>query len=315
MALTVRQFYEEGRSALHLSLLKGEQYLDRVIREESLNRPGLALSGFLKYFAHRRLQIFGWAEQHYLKSLPRAEQTDRLRAFFQQAVPGVVLSRGIRPPGDMARLAEEFRTPLLRTSLITHQFLRLAGILIEDLVAPTIRVQGTMVDIRGVGVLLEGAPGTGKSEIALGLITRGSSLVADDLTELRRIGSGGLMATAPEATRYHMEIRGLGIIHVPSLYGVAAVRRSKRLDMIVRLERMQDLSDPDRTGIVTTTRTLLDVPVPCVTLPVATGREVVQIVEAAALNHRLRVLGHDAAKELDQRLMDNFSGEAVRTSD
>lgn len=315
MALTVRKFFEAGRERLQLSVTTGEENLDRVIHEECLNRPGLALSGFLKYFAHRRLQIFGWAELHYLKSLPPAERDARLHLFFKQSVPGVVLARGMKLPPGMAERAKESRTPILRTRLITHQFLRLAGLLIEDLTAPSLRVQGTMVDIRGVGVLLEGAPGTGKSETALSLLSRGCSLVADDLTELRRTSAGGLMATAPESTRYHMEIRGIGIIHVPSLYGVASVRRAKRLDMILRLDRSQLPSDMERTGLQPSVRTILSVQVPFLTIPVIPGRDVTLIVEAAALNHRLRILGHDAAKELDERLMRQLSREAVRAGD
>lgn len=315
MALTVRKFFEEGRDRLQLSVIAGEPYLDRVIHEECLNRPGLALSGFLKYFAHRRLQIFGWAELHYLKSLTAAERDARLDLFFRQSVPGVVLARGMKLPPGMAERAEASRTPVLRTRLVTHQFLRLAGILIEDLTAPSIRVQGTMVDIRGVGVLLEGAPGTGKSETALSLLSRGCSLVADDMTELRRTSAGGLMATAPDSIRYHMEIRGIGIIHVPSLYGVASVRRAKRLDMILRLDRQQAFPEMERAGLEPAIRTILSVSVPFLTIPVIPGRDVTGIVEAAALNHRLRILGHDAAKELDERLMHRQSGEAVRSGD
>ena len=180
---------------------------------------------------------------------------------------------------------------------------------------PTTRYQGTMVDIMGIGVLIEGEPGVGKSETALGLVTRGYSLVADDLTELRRVSSGEVLGSAIDVTRYHMEIRGLGIIHVPSLYGLAAVRREKRLDMIVRLERAMSQADEERTGLEQRTREILGMAIPHYTIPVAAGRDITNIVEAAALNFRLKQLGHDAAKELDQRLMDRLLAERQRSSD
>ena len=159
-----------------------------------------------------------------------------------------------------------------------------------------------MVDIMGIGVIIEGPPGVGKSETALGLIMRGHSLVADDLTDLRRAGAGEILGSAVAATRYHMEIRGLGIIHVSSLFGVAAVRREKRLDAIVRLERALAPSEEERTGLETVSRDVLGVPIPCITIRVAAGRDITNIVETAALNLRLKLLGHDAVKELDARL-------------
>jgi HPr kinase/phosphorylase len=304
VALTVRRLYEAGREPLALTLESGEACLDRMIPEEVLNRPGLALAGFLRHFAHHRIQVFGLAERAYLKSLTPDELEARLKAFFAAGVPCVVLSRQMRPLPRMAGLAQEYGVPVLRSALVTGRFFREAAALIEDLVAPRVRHQGTMVDLQGIGLMIEGAPGVGKSETALSLITRGASLVADDLTELRRLSGGDLIGRAVDVTRYHMEIRGLGIIHVPSLYGVAAIRHEKRLDMIVRLERGVAQADEERAGLTQGVREILGVPVPHYTIPIAAGRDITNVVEAAALNFRLKQLGHDAAKELDQKLMD-----------
>lgn len=315
MTLTVRSFLESGRDALDLGLLQGETLLDRLVREPAINRPGLALAGFLRYFAHRRIQVIGLAELTYLKGLTPGERTARLKAFFAAGIPCVVLARGIRPLPEMLSLANENGVPLLRTHQITGRFVQTAAVLIEDLIAPRTRYQGTMVDIMGIGAMIEGPPGVGKSETALSLIVRGYSLVADDLTELRRVGSGEILGTAADVTRFHMEIRGLGIIHVPSLYGVASVRREKRLDLIVRLERAMDASEEERTGLELQTKDVLGVAVPFFRIPVVAGRDISNVVEAAALNFRLRQLGHDAAKELDQRVMAQLMKERPRTSD
>ncbi len=315
LSLTVRRFYEAGRHRLDLSVESGEEHLDRLIPEEVLNRPGLALAGFLRYFAHKRLQVLGLAEMTYLRSLSAEERHARLATFFDRGIPCVILSRHMKALPEMLSLARARGVPVLRTGLITSRFQREASVLIEDLVAPRLRYQGTMVDIMGIGVLIEGEPGVGKSETALGLVTRGYSLVADDLTELRRVSSGEVLGSAIDVTRYHMEIRGLGIIHVPSLYGLAAVRREKRLDMIVRLERAMSQADEERTGLEQRTREILGMAIPHYTIPVAAGRDITNIVEAAALNFRLKQLGHDAAKELDQRLMDRLLAERQRSSD
>ena len=315
MSLTVRQFLDAGRDVLGLDVFQGEAHLDRVVREEAINRPGLALAGFLRYFAHRRIQVIGLAELTYLKELAVDERAARLKAFFATGIPCIVLSRGIRPLAEMPALAAEYGVPLLRTHQITGRFVQRAAVLIEDLVAPRTRYQGTMVDIMGIGMIIEGAPGVGKSETALSLIARGCSLVADDLVELRRTSTGDIVGTAVEITRFHMEIRGLGIIHVPSLYGVTSVRREKRLDMIVRLERAMSAAEEERTGLEQQTKDVLGRSVPFIRIPVVAGREISNIVVTAALNFRLRQLGHDAAKELDQRLMQQLATERLRTSD
>ena len=307
MPISVKEFLDAGASALSLEVVAGHKYLGRSIQEEAINRPGLALAGFFQYFAHRRIQVIGLAEITYLKSLPADERSARLRMMFEKHVPCVVITRNRHALPEIVRPAEEYRIPMLRTPMITSRFINAATLIMEELVSPKMRVQGTMVDILGIGVLLEGKPAIGKSETALTLITRGHSLVSDDITELRRDSSGSIIAVPVEITRYHMEIRGLGIIHVPSLFGVASMRREARLDLIIRLERLGPSSEEDRSGLSPKTRDVMGVEVPFVMLPVAAGRDMANVVEVAALNQKLKGLGHDAAKELDEKLMNTLT--------
>jgi len=303
LPISVQQFYEAGKASLGLEVLAGEQYLDRPIQEEAINRPGLALAGFFQYFAHRRIQVMGLAENAYLKSLSHDERVERMRHFLQQQIPCVVICRGRHAFAEMKGLAEEFKIPVLRSPMITSRFINAATIIMENLMAPKTRVQGTMVDILGIGVLLEGMAGVGKSETALALIERGHSLVSDDITILRRDSSGVIIGSAVEITKYHLEIRGLGIIHVPSLFGVASMRHEMRLDLIIFLHRPDSKEEDDRTGLAQQVRDVLGVKIPLITLPVAAGRDLAHVVQVAALNQKLKQLGHDAAKELDDKLV------------
>ena len=292
---------------MRMELVAGEPGLSHRIPEAAINRPGLALCGFFEHFAHRRIQVIGLAEHSYLSSLAEGERQERLRAFFATRIPCVVMSRSKRVFPEVYGLAEEFRIPVLRTKMITKHFVNAATIVMENLVAPRMTVQGTMVEIMGIGVLLEGKAGVGKSEAALGLIKRGHALVSDDITALRLDSSASLVGAPVNVTRYHMEIRGLGIIHVPSLFGVASVREEKKLDLVATLFPQGTRDDVDRGG-GHTTRELLGVELPQVLIEVAPGRDIVNLVETAALDQKLRRLGHDAAKELDERLMDLMSG-------
>jgi HPr kinase/phosphorylase len=301
--VTVSEFYEAGKGDLSLEVETGEEHFEKVIHEEALNRPGLALAGFFQYFANRRIQVMGLAENAYLKSLTAEERADRLKQLCENHIPCVVITRNRHALPELLSAAEACRVPVLRSPMITSRFINAATIIMENLVAPKMRVQGTMVDIMGIGVILEGKPGIGKSETALTLIERGHSLVSDDITLLRRDSSGVIMGSAVEITRYHMEIRGLGIIHVPSLFGVASMRREMKLDLIIRLHPFDPEVENDRTGLTPETRDLMGVQVPLITLPVAAGRDMAHVIEVAALNQKLRQLGHDAAKELDDKLV------------
>ena len=310
MAITVRTLMDEGAGKLALSVIAGAEHLDRKLNETAMNRPGLALTGFFQYFANQRLQIFGLAEFTYLKSLKPAERLERMQGLFEQQIPGIVITRNRKPPEEFLAMAERFKVPILRTPMVTMNFVNECKVLLEKLTAPTERIQGTSMEIRGIGVLLRGDPGIGKSETALSLIERGYSLVSDDVTETRRTSRGRVLCWASEVTRYHMEIRGLGIIHVPSLFGVASIRRYAELDLVVNLKLPS--GDEDRTGVYPETVMILGCDIPSITLPVGSGRDMANIVEVAALNQKLKELGHDAAKELDEKIISRLTRGRVR---
>lgn len=302
-ALKIKDLWEAGKETLSMEIVVDAGLETRTMREMALNRSGLGLTGFFQYFAVKRLQVFGLAELTYLESLSAEEQRERLDMFCEQGVPGVVLTRGNEVPDLLVELATSHNIPVFKTSMVTSDFVNKCTLLIENITAPHKRVQGTMMEIHGLGVLLRGRSGIGKSETALALISRGYSLVSDDVTEVRldRI-TNTLLGSANELTRYHMEIRGLGIIHVPSLYGVSSIRGEKTVSLVIDLVE-QDESTVERAGIDEATIDLLGVEVPLISLPVSAGKDMGNIVEATTLRHKLFRLGHDAAKELDESLM------------
>ncbi len=304
MRITVADFYEAGRASLRLSIECGDHFEERVIEEPSMNRPGLALAGFFQYFAGRRIQVLGLAEFAYLRGLSSDEQQVRLDRLLEVQMPVVMLARNRHAGQALRAAAQRHGVPILRSPLITSHLINAATVILEALTAPRTRFQGTMVDINGLGVLIEGAPGVGKSEIALTLIEHGHSLVSDDITELVRANDDSIIGTSLELTRYHMEIRGLGIDHVPSIFGVAAVRDSMQLDLIVRLKPWSIGEDQgDWLGQKPVARDIHGVAIPVITLPVSPGRDMAHVIEVAALNRKLVSLGHDAVKELDARLV------------
>jgi len=300
--LTVGEFYSRHAEALELSLLGEEVGFNRRIREPTINRPGLALSGFFNYFAEKRIQVFGSAELSYLKSLSNTEVHERLRAVFRRRIPCVVISRNARPPKALLEEAARARVAVFRTPRVTWSFINDATLLLEADFAPTISEHGSMVDILGVGVLIRGSSGIGKSECVLGLIERGHSLVSDDITRFRLIGQE-LIGTSPDLTREHMEVRGVGIINVVSIFGIGALRLEKRLDLIVTLKDWQELEEVDRIGLEQNFYELLGVSIPHITIPVRMGRDLARLVEVAALDQKLKSMGRNYAQAFNQRLL------------
>lgn len=301
--LTVGEWYTRHSEALQLRLLGPAVGFDRLIREPTINRPGLALSGFFAYFAVKRIQVLGSAELSYLKSLPRVEVQARARELFSRPLPCLVISRAAKPPPAVLVAAAEAGVAVFRTPMITMRFINAATILLESDFAPTSTEYGSMVDILGIGVMIRGASGIGKSECVLGLIERGYSLVSDDMTRFKAIEGRDLLGTAPELTRHHMEVRGLGIINVTSIFGISATRLEKRLDLIVTLKDWQELEEVDRIGLEREHHEILGIPVPHVTIPVRTGRDLARLIEVAALDQKLKSMGQNSALEFNERLL------------
>lgn len=305
VSVAVGDFVRSASQRLDVKVVAGEAGLkNRRITEAAMNRPGLVLAGFSEHFAPKRMQIIGMAEHSYLSSLDRALRYQRLRQFFSLHVPCVVLSRGRRALPEIAALAEEFAVPVLKTTMITKDFINAATMLMEDIAAPRTQRYGTMVEIWGMGVLIEGDPGVGKSETALGLIKRGHALVSDDITVFRRDSTRKVLGSSKENTRFYMEIRGLGIVFVPSIFGIASVRGEKRLDMVVNLAAPDAHVDEDRSGQTCLTTTLLGEEIPLFRIKVKPGKDLVNVLETAALNQKLRGFGFDGARDLDKRLID-----------
>ena len=303
---TVADFVEAGRERLRLKVLVGGKGLERVIEEPVLYRPGLALTGFFKDFAFRRVQLFGNAEMSYVKALPEETRSEPFKGLLaHKARLFVYTNSNVPTPGsDILALAKAAGAAVLQSSLSTRQFSRLATFILERLGAPRTSIYGTMVEVCGLGVMFEGDPGMGKSETALGLIKRGAALIADDLTCIRKdVGTDLLFGSASEATAGYMELRGIGIMHVPSVFGINAVRGEKRLQLVITFKRLSDVvGEIDRIGQTRRTREILGVKVPNIIIPVSEGRDLVNLVETAAQQQKLINAGHDPVADLSERL-------------
>jgi HPr kinase/phosphorylase len=301
--IEVGEFYTRHSEGLQLKLVGPALGFDRKIREPTINRPGLALSGFFTYFAGKRIQVFGNAEVSYLKYLDLLTQKERCLLLCKEQIPCIVVSRSLPVPRALAEAAAQFEIAIFRTPSVTMRFINAATLGLEADFAPTASEHGSMVDVMGVGALVRGTSGIGKSECVLGLIERGYSLVSDDVTRFRLLDGKELVATAPDLTRYHMEVRGIGIINVASIFGVGSIRIEKRLDLIVTLKDWQELEEVDRIGLETEYYEILGVKIPHVTIPVRTGRDLSRLVEVAALDQKLKSLGQNSAIEFNQRLL------------
>jgi HPr kinase/phosphorylase len=309
-AITVERFYTEHANSLQLNLISGASGLKRMIREPTVNRPGLVLSGFTRYFANKRLQVIGNAEAFFLKSLSPEEQRQRYETFFSYRVPCVVFSRNLHPDKLFLKAAEEARVPTFRCPMVTMKFINLATLALEMMFAPRGTEMGSMVDILGVGVVIRGESGIGKSESVLALIERGYSLVADDVTKVTLVDGREVVGTSAEVTRDHMEVRGIGIINVAAMFGVKSIRQEKRVDLVVTLRSWNEVSDVDRLGLEQEFVKILGIDVPHITIPVRPGRDLARLIEVAAFQAKLKSAGHNPAKELNDRLISRMAAAA-----
>jgi len=291
-----------GAGGLDLDLLAGAAGLERRITLPYIQKTGLALAGFDEYLRSGRVLIFGESEIRFLEHLDAAARLGAIRKLFTRDLPCVMVTMGLDAPQELSSEAERAGVPLLRTALPTPTAIGRLTAILEDRMAPRESRHGVLMDILGLGVFIAGDSGIGKSECALDLVVRGHRLVADDSVDIRCRGQAMLIGTCPEFTRHHIEIRGLGLINVTDLFGVSATRSSKRIELMVRLERWDETREYDRLGLDTGTTEILGVPIPLVVMPVAPGRNVATLVEVAARNHLLRTRGHHAAQLLAGRL-------------
>jgi HPr kinase/phosphorylase len=301
---------------LGLRIVAGKAGFHRPISWGRIQRPGLALAGFLPFIKPGRIQIVGESELHYFATMPAELRRERVSAICALPVAAFVVTKGQRVPEELARECERQNLPLLVSDQTTSVVIQSITRVLEDELAPATTVHGVLVDVYGMGVLLLGESGIGKSECALDLIQRGHRLVADDVVEIRKYPNGSLVGRAAEMIRYHMELRGIGIINIKHLFGVSAVRASKSIELVIELERWDPAKKYDRLGLDGETYSILDRPRPFLRLPVASGRNIALLIEIAARNELLKTQGYDAAKEfalkVDEQIARNMQSPARR---
>lgn len=273
------------------------------IGSADINRPGLQLAGFFDYFGHDRVQVIGKVEMTYLDQMDSKARYDALLGLLSKDVPCVVLARGMEPHKELLELARQFRIPLLRTAEVTSRFTGNIISILNTELAPMETRHAELVEVYGEGVLIQGESGVGKSETALELVKRGHRLVADDLTEIRRVSSKTLVGTAPEIIRHLIEIRGIGILDVKHLYGVGSVKMTESINLVINMELWNPQKQYERLGVEDQYSDILGIRVPSLTIPVRPGRNLAIIIEVAAMNNRQKKMGYNAAQAFSQRII------------
>jgi HPr kinase/phosphorylase len=301
-------------NSLNLRCIGGRKGLSRVISSADMNRPGLALSGFYDRFANQRIQLFGRGEIAYLNKLNAEGKTDTLEQMFAYPIPCCIFTHGITPNRVFFELAEAAECPILQTDLETAEFSSRIMRILSNIFAPRQSVHGVLVEVYGLGILIQGDSGVGKSETALELIERGHRLVADDVVEILCVDGNVLIgAGANKIIGHHMEIRGLGIINITHLFGVRAIRDQKQIQLVVKLEEWDSKKMYDRLGMEEEVAEFLGVTIPKLEIPVKPGRNIPIIIETAAMNERLKKMGYNSAREFNQNILKWIESDAARS--
>ena len=285
-----------------MEVIAGEQGLKRIITVDDLNRPGLEMAGYFEYHPQERVQLIGKTELAFFEMLTDEEKVDRMQRICADATPCIVVTRSLDVPQELINISNEKNLPVLRSSMATTLLSSKITGFLENRLAPTTTIHGVLCDVYGVGMLITGSSGIGKSETALELVKRGHRLVADDAVEIRQTSDNQLHGSAPELIRHLLEIRGVGIINAMTLFGAGAVRNNKRITLVVRLENWQQDKQYDRLGLDEETTRIIETDVPLVTIPVRPGRNLAVIIEVAAMNYRLKKMGLNAALQFTNKL-------------
>jgi HPr kinase/phosphorylase len=308
--LTIERLLERKRDVLSLELLTDHRGLSRVVDRPDISSPGLVLTGFTERFPSDRIQVLGETEVAFLQSLDPDRRAEALGLFLSFDIPVVFLTKGQPPPDPLLELANDRGIPVVRTLLKTSEFYSRIKPFLEDFFAPRTTIHGSLADVYGVGLLFTGQSGIGKSEAVLDLVERGHRLVADDVVIASRPGPGILIGRGHELQKHHMEIRGVGIIDIASLFGIRSIRQQKRIEVVVQLETWNVETHYDRTGLDLQQMEILGVSLPRVVVPLNPGKNITVITEVVALNHLLKYAGIDSAALFDQKLRRRLSGAA-----
>lgn len=308
--LTVGQLYERLKDTLQLDLLGSADGLNRPVPCADASGPGLVLAGYTGRFVHERLQVLGETEVSYLKSLSAEERQRNLTAYFGYDIPCVMITKGQSLPEGFEAMANVAGIAILRSQLKTQEFYARLAPFLEDAFAPTTNLHGSLADVYGVGLLFTGQSGIGKSECVLDLVERGHRLVADDVVIARRKGADIIIGSGHPLQRHFMEIRGVGLIDVRTIFGIRAVRQQKRIEVIVNLVEWKQGMVVERTGLDTQTTTVLDVEIPRISVPLNPGKNITVVAEVIAMNHLLRYSGEDPAQAFNERLKGHLRGKA-----
>lgn len=289
------------------NLTQSVDLADKEVAVPDVNRPALQLTGYFDHFDSDRVQIIGYVEYTFLQTLSRERKIEIYKQFLSYKVPCVIFSTNIYPDGDFLELATKANIPLLATSKTTSAFMAELIRWMNVKLAPCISIHGVLVDVYGVGVLIMGESGIGKSEAALELIKRGHRLVTDDVVEIRKVSDETLVGSAPDITRHFIELRGIGIVDVKSMFGVQSVRETQNIDLVITLEEWDKEKEYDRLGLEESYTEFLGNKVVCHSIPIRPGRNLAIIVESAAVNHRQKQMGYNAAQELYKRVQENLT--------
>ena len=287
----------------------------RKVTTAEVNRPALQLTGYFDYFEKSRIEIIGMVEYTYIQKLAQEEKLDVYEKFFSHNIPCVIFSRDLHPDEDLMRIATKYQTPILSTDYGTSAFMAELIYFLGEALAPCISIHGVMVDVYGEGLLIMGESGIGKSEAALELVRRGHRLVSDDVVEIRKINEHTLVGTAPDITRYFIEMRGVGIIDVKTLFGVECVKEKQNIDFVIKLEDWKKENEYDRLGLEEEYTEFLGNKVICHSLPIRPGRNLAVICETSAVNHRQKKMGYNAAQELYRRVQANLQKNSNEEED
>ncbi len=298
---------------LHLRIITGEKTLRQSITTCDINRPGLTLAGDFDFFDYEKIQVFGRGEYHYLLKIVNSNELQSIENFFSYHVSCCIFSHGHEPPEIFVEKADAAGVPVLVSSLPTNIMTTRLSKILQDAFAPRTSTHGVLVEVFGVGILIVGKSGVGKSECALELVERGHRLVADDVVDIQSISDTLLIGSGAKLIRHHMEIRGLGIINIKQLFGVGAIRDTKQIQLVVSLEMWDAEKAYDRLGLDKAVYSILGVEVPLLTIPVRPGRNIPILIETAAMNYRLAKLGYDTAKEFNRDLINHIADEGKDT--